>query len=50
MAEQPEYPTEPQDCRRNAEDSTLHEADRLIWAVLAVAGELHELRRLLRKR
>ncbi|WP_228995319.1 hypothetical protein [Streptomyces sp. DH8] len=50
MSDQPEYPTEPQDCRRLAEDTAQPEAERLIWAVLAVAGELHELRRLLRKR
>ncbi|MGW3437055.1 hypothetical protein ACWDB3_07725 [Streptomyces bacillaris] len=49
MAE-PDLPTEPQDCRRLAEDAEQPTAERLIWAVLAVAGELHELRRLLRKR
>lgn len=49
MAE-PDLPADPRDCRRLAEDTDQPDRDRLIWAVLAVAGELHELRRLLRKR
>ncbi|MFJ8863615.1 hypothetical protein ACIRD8_35010 [Streptomyces sp. NPDC102451] len=42
-------PTDPQDCRQNAE-AAHSDARALIWAVLAVAGELHEIRKLLRKR
>jgi hypothetical protein len=43
-------PTEPLECRQRAEDSTLPGADRLLWAVLAVAGELADIRRGLEKR
>ncbi|WP_168713543.1 hypothetical protein [Streptomyces sp. A0642] len=43
-------PTEPQECRQRAEDKDLGAAERLVYAVLAVAGELHEIRKTLRKR
>ncbi|MDX2623851.1 hypothetical protein PV356_30810 [Streptomyces sp. WI03-5b] len=43
-------PTDPQECRQNAEDTDIATAERQVWATLAVAGELHELRKLLRKR
>ncbi|MFE4691749.1 MULTISPECIES: hypothetical protein [unclassified Streptomyces] len=44
-------PTDPQECRQRAEDPAEGSAaDRQVWATLAVAGELHELRKLLRKR
>lgn len=40
---------EPHECKRWAEDHRVNESDRLIWALLAVAGELREIRRLLAK-
>ncbi|MGW2591956.1 hypothetical protein ACWCXC_17055 [Streptomyces sp. NPDC001515] len=45
-------PTDPQECRRIAEhrDMELNAADRLVYAVLAVAGELYEIRKLLKRR
>ena len=43
-------PTQPLECRQRAEDSTLPDEDRLRWAVLAVAGELADIRRALTKR
>ncbi|MEU6952072.1 hypothetical protein [Streptomyces sp. NPDC045714] len=49
----PPRPTDPEECRLRAEDSESPDwnvSDRLVWAVLAVAGELHEIRKLLRKR
>ncbi|MFG2307666.1 hypothetical protein ACGFS9_03085 [Streptomyces sp. NPDC048566] len=51
-----ELPQEPQECRRLAEDHLGAgdiDADvprAIAWGLLAVAGELHEIRRLLRKR
>ncbi|MFE2936666.1 hypothetical protein [Streptomyces sp. NPDC059278] len=42
-------PTEPQECRRAAEDTTRDRSERLIWALLAIAGELHGIRRDRRK-
>lgn len=38
-------PTEPLECRQMAEDNQRPDAERLLWAVLAVAGELHALGR-----
>ncbi|MCY0961571.1 hypothetical protein [Streptomyces sp. H27-H5] len=50
MADQPPpLPTEPADCRRRAEEDG-PSGERLVWALLAVAGELADLRRLLAKR
>ncbi|MFJ9885935.1 hypothetical protein ACIQRW_08740 [Streptomyces sp. NPDC091287] len=49
----PPRPADPETCRLRAEDTDSPDsnaADRLRWAVLAVAGELHEIRKLLRKR
>ena len=43
-------PTEPLECRQRAEDTTLPDMDRLLWAVLAVAGEMAAVRRILAKR
>ncbi len=50
MPDRSDLPAEPLECRQRAEDPDLPDTDRLLWAVLAVAGELHELRRLLRKK
>ncbi|MGW0938874.1 hypothetical protein [Streptomyces sp. NPDC002666] len=54
MADEPPQraplPTEPLECRQRAENSTLPDTDRLLWAVLAVAGELATIRRDLAKR
>ncbi|WP_228181989.1 hypothetical protein [Streptomyces anulatus] len=43
-------PTDPLECRQRAEDATLTDEDRLLWAVLAVAGELAVIRRALSSR
>ncbi|WP_326659622.1 hypothetical protein [Streptomyces sp. NBC_00385] len=43
-------PAEPLECRQRAEDSSLPDTERLLWAVLAVAGEIVALRRALAKR
>lgn len=46
-------PTDPQECRQRAEDTegeNGNATERLIWATLAVAGELHAINKLLRKR
>ncbi|GAA2985304.1 hypothetical protein [Streptomyces fulvorobeus] len=43
-------PVEPLECRQRAEDTALPDTDRLLWAVLAVAGELADIRRALAKR
>ncbi|MEU9199413.1 hypothetical protein [Streptomyces sp. NPDC048332] len=45
----PPPPMEPQECRQRAEDQDLSPSERLIYAVLAVAGELHIIRQQLRK-
>lgn len=53
-ARPPQPQAEPQECRVRAEAALdLDGADVLraiAWGLLAVAGELHEIRRLLRKR
>lgn len=41
-------PTDPQECRQKAEAADTERG--LLWALLAIAGELHEIRKLLRKR
>ncbi|MFD6421709.1 hypothetical protein [Streptomyces sp. NPDC060198] len=47
----PPLPSDPLECRQKAEDTDAGSAaERLVWAVLAMAGELHEIRKLLRKR
>ncbi|MEU2799053.1 hypothetical protein [Streptomyces sp. NPDC007117] len=49
----PPGPADPDTCRLNAEDISNPDrtvSDRLVWAVLAVAGELHEIRTLLARR
>ncbi|WP_159024723.1 hypothetical protein [Streptomyces sp. CB02613] len=49
----PPRPTAPEECRLRAEDTGNpggNVSDRLVWAVLAVAGELHEIRTLLARR
>jgi len=49
----PPRPTDPETCRLRAEDTGSPDwnvSDRLVWAVLAVAGELHEIRKRLGKR
>lgn len=51
----PELPQhEPQECRRRAEDCLTIDDDApraVAWALLAIAGELHEVRRsMVRKR
>lgn len=43
-------PTEPLECRQRAEDADRPGPERLLWAVLAVAGELADIRRALAKR
>lgn len=43
-------PTEPVDCRRRAEDGSRGETERVVWALLAIAGELAEIRRELKRR
>lgn len=48
--ERPFVASEPHECKQRAEDPGRHDDSRLIWAVLAVAAELRELRRLLAKR
>lgn len=40
---------EPQECRVLAEDTERIDIERLTWAVLAVAGELHLIQRELHK-
>ncbi|WP_433406878.1 hypothetical protein [Streptomyces sp. CA-146814] len=44
----PPRPVDPQECRLRAEDS--NRPDRQVWALLAIAGELHEIRKLLGRR
>jgi hypothetical protein len=41
---------EAHECKQRAEDPELPTAERLVWAVLAVAAELHIIRKLLRRR
>lgn len=48
--EKPYIAAEAHECKQRAEDPNRHDDSRLIWAVLAVAAELRELRRLLAKR
>ncbi|MFJ2701884.1 hypothetical protein ACIO3R_01630 [Streptomyces sp. NPDC087428] len=43
-------PMEPQECRQRAEDDDLGTAERLVYAVLAVAGELHLIRQQLQRK
>lgn len=43
-------PIEPLECRKRAEDGSGNDGERLVWAALAIAGELAEIRRELRKR
>lgn len=44
-------PTDPLECRQNAERSLPgNQAGASVWALLAIAGELAEIRRELRKR
>ncbi|MFD0344010.1 hypothetical protein ACFVH0_35990 [Streptomyces sp. NPDC127117] len=38
-------PADPLECRQAAEDTQRNDTDRLIWALLAIAGELHAIRR-----
>ncbi|MEU7348355.1 hypothetical protein ABZ778_31520 [Streptomyces bacillaris] len=45
----PPRPTDPETCRMRAEETSDRPA-ATVWALLAVAGELHEIRKLLRKR
>lgn len=47
--EQPFMASEPQECKQRAEDPKLPTDERLVWAQLAVAGELATIRRLLSK-
>lgn len=46
----PPLPMEPQECRQRAEDDDHSSAERLVYAVLAVAGELHLIRQQLQRR
>lgn len=49
----PAVPTEPAECRRRAESALCDYSDPAragVWALLAVAGELREVRRQLDKR
>lgn len=43
-------PLEPVVCRLMAEDPGRGDTDRAVWALLAVAGELAEIRRELKRR
>jgi hypothetical protein len=43
-------PTEPLECRQMAEDGTRSDGERLRWALLAIAGELHTIRRSLTRK
>ena len=53
--ERPEAPTRPfvaseaHECKQRAEDETRPAGDRLAWAMLAVAAELHIIRKQLRR-
>lgn len=47
--EQPFMASEPHECKQRAEDSELPTDERLVWAQLAVAGELAAIRKLLSK-
>lgn len=42
--------SEPHECKRRAEDTELPTAERLVWALLAVASELHIIRSQQRRR
>ncbi|MET9204116.1 hypothetical protein ABZW38_02940 [Streptomyces bacillaris] len=44
----PPHPTDPETCRLRAEKSDTSRG--VLWALLAVAGELHEIRKLLKRR
>lgn len=41
----PHVAREPHECKQRAEDEDLQVAERLVWAVLAVAAELHIIRK-----
>ncbi|MBK5994910.1 hypothetical protein ACFW61_03325 [Streptomyces microflavus] len=43
----PPRPTDPETCRLRAEGGT---GRPMLWALLAIAGELHEIRKLLARR
>ncbi|MGW1127458.1 hypothetical protein [Streptomyces sp. NPDC002526] len=43
-------PMEPRECRQRAEDTDSNAAERLVFAVLAVAGELHLIRQQLQRK
>lgn len=45
----PPLPTEPQECRRMAEQMTNNPPAATVWALLAIAGELHDINRKLHK-
>ncbi|MFJ4687056.1 hypothetical protein [Streptomyces sp. NPDC088789] len=42
-------PTEARECKAHAEDPARTDTERLVWAVLAVAAELHAVHKTLRK-
>lgn len=53
MADPPERPyaaSEPHQCKQRAENAGAPVLERLVWAVLAVAAELHAHRRDTRRR
>lgn len=43
-------PTDPQECRQKAEAAENNPPRAVLFALLAIAGELHEIRKVLRKR
>ncbi|WP_329615014.1 hypothetical protein OG244_19435 [Streptomyces brevispora] len=43
-------PMEPKECRQRAEDPERDTAERLVFATLAVAGELHLIRQQLQRK
>lgn len=43
--QKPHVAREAHECKQLAEDETRPTADRLVWAVLAVAAELHIIRK-----
>ncbi|WP_181800291.1 hypothetical protein [Streptomyces ipomoeae] len=45
----PHTALEAHECKQRAEDPQLPNAERLVWAMLAVAGELHIIRKQLRR-
>jgi hypothetical protein len=45
----PHTALEAHECKQRAEDPELPVTERLVWAVLAVAGELHIIRKQLRR-